>query len=91
VRGGEFGVYRLGDIGSTIRAKEENRSGDLVVMPHSVRRLTPLEHERLQGFPDFWTLYGHDGRVISDGQRFKALGNSIAVPCVQFILDGMRQ
>jgi DNA (cytosine-5)-methyltransferase 1 len=86
VRGG-FGVYRKGDIGSTIRAREENSSGDLIVTPHSVRRLTPLEYERLQGYPDYWTLYGHDGRVISDGQRYKALGNSIAIPCLEFIME----
>jgi DNA (cytosine-5)-methyltransferase 1 len=59
-------------------------------MSQSVRRFTPLEYERLQGYPDYWTLYGHDGKQISDGQRYKALGNSIAVPCVQFILDGMK-
>lgn len=45
-----------------------------------VRRLTPLECERLQGFPDGWTE-GH-----SDTQRYKALGNSIAVPCAEWIL-----
>jgi DNA (cytosine-5)-methyltransferase 1 len=86
VRGG-FGVYRKGDIGSTIRAREENSSGDLIVTPHYVRRLTPLEYERMQGYPDYWTMYGHDGRVISDGQRYKALGNSIAVPCLEFIME----
>jgi len=54
-----------------------------------VRRLTPLECERLQGYPDGWTEYGHDGKRISDNQRYKALGNSVAVPCVAFILARM--
>jgi DNA (cytosine-5)-methyltransferase 1 len=51
-----------------------------------IRRLTPLECERLQGFPDGWTEYGHDGRKISDSARYKALGNSLALPCVEFVL-----
>jgi DNA (cytosine-5)-methyltransferase 1 len=86
-----FGVYAPGDVGKTILAQQDPRSGDLVVLPDCVRVLTPLEYERLQGYPDFWTLYGHDGRVISDCQRYKALGNSVAVPCVQFILDKIHQ
>ena len=57
---------------------------------YNVRRLTPLECERLQGFPDGWTEFGHDGKRISDNQRYKALGNSVAIPCVEFVLAGMK-
>ena len=53
-----------------------------------VRRLTPLECERLQGFPDFWTEQG-GGRGISDTNRYQMLGNSIAVPCVAYIMQGI--
>jgi len=56
-----------------------------------VRRLMPLEAERLQGFPDFWTRYGHDGKEISDSKRYSMLGNSIAVPCVAYIMQGIRE
>ena len=56
----------------------------------NVRRLTPLEDERLMGFPDFWTQYGHDGREISDSKRYSMLGNSIAVPCAAYIMQGIR-
>ncbi len=49
-----------------------------------VRRLTPLECERLQGFPDNWT----DGE--SDSARYKALGNSVALPCVDYIISGIK-
>lgn len=56
-----------------------------------VRRLTPLECERLQGFPDYWTRYRHDGREIGDTRRYEMLGNSIAVPCAAYIMQGMRQ
>ena len=50
-----------------------------------IRRLTPLECERLQGFPDYWT----DIPDASDSGRYKALGNSVAIPCVDFIVNGM--
>ena len=53
-----------------------------------VRRLTPLECERLQGFPDFWTEQG-GGRSISDTSRYQMLGNSIAIPCVAYIMQGI--
>ena len=54
----------------------------------SVRRLTPVECERLMGFPDGWTAIPWRGRPASecpDGARFKALGNSMAVNCMRFI------
>ena len=54
-----------------------------------VRRLTPVECERLQGFPDGWTEYGADGRPISDTNRYQMLGNSVAVPCVAYIMQGI--
>ena len=50
-----------------------------------IRRLTPLECERLQGFPDYWT----DIPGASDSARYKALGNSVAIPCVDFVMNGM--
>lgn len=50
-----------------------------------IRRLTPLECERLQGFPDGWT----DILGASDSARYKALGNSVAIPCVDFVMNGM--
>lgn len=48
-----------------------------------IRRLTPLECERLQAFPDFWT----EIQGASDSARYKALGNSVAIPCVEFIME----
>ena len=85
-----FGIYAREDVGRTLLAHQDNLWGDLIVTSNSVRGLTPTECERLQGYPDGWTAYGHDGREISDGQRFRALGNSVAVPCVQFVMDGMK-
>ncbi len=50
-----------------------------------VRRLTPRECERLQGFPDDWTLVSHRGKPAADGPRYKAIGNSMAVPVMRWI------
>ncbi len=55
-----------------------------------VRRLTPTEAERLQGYPDGWTETGADGKAISDTKRYQMLGNSVAVPCVAYIMQGIR-
>ena len=57
----------------------------IVEGPKLIRRLTPLECERLQGYPDGWT----DIPGASDSARYKALGNSVAVPCVEFIMRGI--
>jgi DNA (cytosine-5)-methyltransferase 1 len=54
--------------------------------PHmAVRRLTPRECERLQGFPDDYTLVPYRGKPAADGPRYKALGNSMAVPVMRWI------
>jgi len=50
-----------------------------------VRRLTVLECERLQGFPDDYTLIPYRGSLAKDGPRYKALGNAMAVPCMAWI------
>lgn len=51
----------------------------------AVRRLTPLECERLQGFPDQYTAVPYRGKPAADGPRYKALGNSMAVPVMRWI------
>jgi len=51
-----------------------------------VRRLTPRECERLQGFPDDWTAITYRGKPAADGPRYKAIGNSMAVPVIGWIL-----
>lgn len=56
-----------------------------------VRRLTPLEAERLMGFPDYWTECDDAGDLISDTKRYQMLGNSVAVPCVAYIMQGIQR
>lgn len=53
--------------------------------PNLIRRLTPLECERLQGFPDGWTNIPG----APDSARYKALGNSVAIPCVEYVMRGI--
>jgi len=73
------GTLQKGTSGSSLNSIHPIRSGQLI------RRLTPLECERLQGFPDGWT----DIPSASDSARYKALGNSVAIPCVDYVLQGI--
>nr|WP_300127082.1 DNA cytosine methyltransferase [Desulfovibrio sp.] len=50
-----------------------------------VRRLTPREYERLQGFPDDYTAIEYRGKPAADGPRYRTLGNSMAVPVMRWI------
>ena len=56
-----------------------------------VRRLTPLECERLQGFPDNWTDVPYRGKKACDGTRYKAIGNSMAVNVMSWIGQRIQQ
>ena len=76
------GVGRDGDPAYTLSAQGAVQG----VAAAGVRRLTPRECERLQGFPDDWTLL--DGG--SDSQRYKAIGNSVAVPVIRWIGERLR-
>ncbi len=73
---------------STLCASGGNNGGgseNLAVTHNLVRRLTPLECERLMGFPDGWTNI----EKANDSARYRALGNSIVVPCVEFLMRGI--
>jgi DNA (cytosine-5)-methyltransferase 1 len=59
--------------------------GYVVELCGAIRHLTPRECERLQGFPDDYTLTPHRGKPMADGPRYKALGNSMAVPVMHWI------
>lgn len=68
--------------------REVPASGEPATLPPSprgVRRLLPVEAERLQGFPDEWTAVGGDGKALSDSARYRALGNAVAVPVAAWI------
>ena len=65
------------------------RSGD-TTMVNKIRRLTPIECERLQGFPENWSKYGKDGE-ISDTQRYKMCGNAVTVDVVEAVARQIKQ
>ena len=79
-------------VGSLVRSDHKGISNQyvsddkcIVSNINLIRRLTPLECERLQGFPDGWTNIPS----ASDSARYKALGNSVAIPCVEFVMKGV--
>jgi DNA (cytosine-5)-methyltransferase 1 len=78
-----YGAYEEGCV--TLRANGGDLGGgsESLVASYAVRRLTPLECERLMGFPDGWT----DIPGASDTARYKSLGNSVARPCVDFVMS----
>ena len=71
----------VADTHHTLRSGTKQSTG--VIENSIVRRLTPLECERLQGFPDGWT----EGQ--SDTHRYKQMGNAVAVPVVEWIISGI--
>lgn len=84
--------FRENGVVSTQSARQHKDATDLVCQKaeayaYLIRRLTPLECERLQGFPDSWT----DIPGASDSARYKALGNSVAIPCVDFVMHCLVQ
>ena len=83
--------FKNDNIASTQSARQAKDATDLVVEPDRqyaqlIRRLTPWECELLQGFPLGWT----DIPSASDSARYRALGNSIPVPCVEFIMKSLQ-
>ena len=83
--------FRNDDIASTQSARQAKDATDLVVEPEwqyaqLIRRLTPWECELLQGFQLGWT----DIPSASDSARYRALGNSVAIPCVEFIMKSLQ-
>ena len=84
------GVRVCGDIAPTLLAKMGTGGGNVPCLQEeaAVRRLTPVECERLQGFPDDWTKISYRGKDESecpDSPRYKAIGNSWAVPVVRWL------
>lgn len=73
------GTLQQGTTGSSLNSVHPVRTGRLI------RRLIPTECERLQGYPDGWTALPG----ASDSARYKSLGNSVAIPCVDFVMRGI--
>lgn len=90
-----FGDYRAAEVASSCKQRDFKDSTDLAITNMVVRRLTPMECERLQGFPDHWTDIGEwtdekgKKHKDADSPRYKALGNSIALPFWDWMLRRM--
>jgi len=69
----------------TLTKTDQHAVAYSMITAMQVRRLTPMECERLQGFPDGYTDIKPNGKPTADGPRYKALGNSMAVPVMRFI------
>ena len=85
--------YKEASQATTLRASGGDIWGGsenlVVVQKKTIRRLTPLECERLQGLPDYFTLI--DDRTCSDTARYKALGNGMAAPCANYVIRRIRE
>ena len=87
-KGNGLGIGNPGDPSNTLTKNDRHAVFSELV----VRRLTPIECERLQGFPDNWTQIPFKGKTkenCPDGHRFKAMGNSMAVPVMRWIGEGV--
>jgi len=101
-QGAKTGLYAIKKLGNIYPSGSENgdvispdgisktlKSGEnspKILENMKIRRLTPVECERLQGFPDNWTKYGHDDKEMSDTQRYKMMGNAVTTNVVTSIV-----
>jgi DNA (cytosine-5)-methyltransferase 1 len=74
-----------GGVAPTLRAVSGGSSHAFVAQRYGVRRLMPVECEKLQGLPPGWTDVPYRGKPAADGPRYKAIGNSMAVPVVAWL------
>lgn len=81
-----FGKYTRTETGKTLMSCDDITTGDLI-LDYAVRRLTPLECCRLQGFPDNWC----EGVEGSDSAQYKMWGNGIALPCALYVMEGIAE
>lgn len=82
---GDGCAYDSGNVSAALTTATDPSANIITKNNVGVRRLTPRECERLQGFPDDWTLVLHRGKLAANGPRYKAIGNSMAVPVMRWI------
>jgi DNA (cytosine-5)-methyltransferase 1 len=87
--GGGKGYLGQEEQAFTISTMQDQQIAQPIAVLHSmaIRRLTPKECERLQGFPDNWTALGIGDEPISDSQRYKTLGNAVTVNVIRDIFS----
>lgn len=81
---------RRGRVGKSVRQTLDTGAQQYTLSKNRIRRLTPVEFERLQGFPDYWSKYGinEKGKKVpmSDAARYRCLGNAVSVPVIEAII-----
>lgn len=86
-------MYADNGIASTLRhCRDGGTANEKYLVDSRIRRLTPIECERLQGLPDDYTKFGRYGdeiREVSDTQRYKGLGNAFTVNVIEAIVTAM--
>lgn len=80
-----YGYKVNGTISGTVTTSVRHYTNLIVSLNNTVRKLTPIEYERLQGFPDNYTLIPYNGSPASNTMRYKVVGNSMAVPVMRWI------
>jgi len=87
----DYEAWQEGGVCPTLNAFDNHTEtrATVVIDEPTVRRLTPLECERLQGFPDNWTALRSDGSEQADSHRYKQMGNAVAVPVVEWVIQGI--
>lgn len=75
---------RVSDVSPTLEASQQIHT---LTAGMEIRRLTPLECERLQAFPDDWTKYDDMGNAVSDTQRYKMCGNAVTTNVIQAVFE----
>ena len=83
------GEGRLRTVHGALMSSHSGKQIDGIIQNMQVRRLMPVETERLQGLPDDWTRWGADGTEIADTPRYRMIGNSVAVPVLRWIAQRM--
>jgi DNA (cytosine-5)-methyltransferase 1 len=81
---------RRGRVGKGVAQTLDTACNQAVMESTKIRRLTPIECERLQGFPDDWTKQGTEG-MISDTQRYKMCGNAVTVDVVAAVAERIKR
>jgi DNA (cytosine-5)-methyltransferase 1 len=87
--GGGKGLLMTEELSPTLSTANTQRIAEPTQTTYKVRRLTPKECERLQGWPDDHTKYDSDGNELSDSARYKMCGNGISTPVAQWICENL--
>ena len=88
-----FGHYADDDTASALKMRDYKDATDLVLLNNEqmpVRRLSPLEHERLMGWPDDHTRWTADGKEQADTNRYKQCGNGVVTPVAAWVAKHLK-